>query len=153
MSRKYTVQLPATAVTGAITLIQIKTGAANSIRLLSCFISQSSTTTNAQQDVRIVRKSAAATVTAFTPIPLNPTDAAAAAVGGTSATGNNASAEGTNSVILFDDNFSLLTGWIYKPIPEEMVEAPGGAFIGVRFNVAPAASTTFKVTAAFEEFG
>jgi hypothetical protein len=153
MSRKYTVQLPATSVSGAITLIQIKAGTNNSIRLLSCFISQNSSTTNAQQNVRILRKSAAATVTSFTPIALNPTDAAAAAAGGTAATGNNASAEGTDGNVIFDDAFSILTGWIYKPIPEEMVEEKGAGIIAVKFNVAPTAAQTFKVTAAFEEFG
>src|SRR5262245_32137013 len=103
-SRVYKVALSAVSVSSAITLIQLKAGATVPLQLVRATISQSSSTTSTQQRVQINRKSAAATVTSSTPVILGPvTDPAASAVGGSSATGTNASAEGTDSGILFED--------------------------------------------------
>jgi len=145
--RTYTVRLPATSISTAITVIQIVAGTNQSIRLISGFLFQSTTTTNAQQRIQLLRKSVAATVTAQTPAPLDPSDTAAAATGGT-----NASAEGTDSTILLDEAFSLLTGWIWKPIPEEFVYAKGAGILAIKFPAAPAAQT-FEGELTFQEIG
>lgn len=146
--RSYTVRLPATSISTAITVIQIVAAATKSIRLISGFLFQTTTTTNAQQRIQLLRKSVAATVTAQTPALLDPGDTAAVSTGGI-----NASAEGTDSTIILDEAFSLLTGWIWKPIPEEFIYAPGADILAIKFPAAPAAAQTFVGELTFQEIG
>ena len=151
-SRTYVVSMIRVAVTGAITLIQIKTGATVPAQLLRAVIGQTSSTTSTQQAVQINRKSAAATVTSFTPLIKGPvTDPAASAVGGTSATGTNASAEGTDSNIIKNDVFNYLNGWLYLPTPKEWDFIDAASIIGLKFPVAPGSSVTITADVVFEE--
>jgi len=136
-----------TAVTGAITLVQIKAGATASLKILRAWCSQYNQTSSVMQDIVILRKSAAATVTSFTPLLTDPGDAASAAVGGTSATGINASAEGTDGDELIPDNFNVLNGWLWVPTPEERIIVPPAGILGLKFPTAPGSSMT--VTAGF----
>ena len=99
-------------------------------------------TTN-QQPVELIRKSVAATVTSFTPIVLRATDAAADAVGGTAATGTDASAEGTDGDIVHLDSFNILNGWFYVPVPEERITVAPSGIIALKFPIAPAAMDIF----------
>src|SRR4051812_49158155 len=115
MGRIYTVKLDKVSTTGPLTMIQLKSGA-NSV----CFINridwgQTASTTSAMANVQLTRKSAAATVTSFTPLLSDPGDGAAKAVGGTAATGITATAEGTNTDILENWTFNVLSGWTYLP--------------------------------------
>ncbi len=149
--RTYTIQIPPTLVTvagGARTLLQVTAGAVRSIRLLSAFLGQSGTTTNQQVRVRILRKTVSATVTAFTPAPMEPGDSAF-----TGTSGNNASAEGTDGTVLAEDVWSALSGWVYKPIPEEFIGAPGAGILAIKIPVALTADLTIEGYMTVEELG
>lgn len=151
-SRVYTVSMTRVAVTGAITLLQIKAGASVPLQIIRAIIGQTSSTTSTQQSVQLNRKSAAATVTSFTPIINGPsTDPAAAAVGGTSATGTNASVEGTDGNIVHQDVWNYLNGFLYLPTPKEYKFVDAGGIIGLKFPVAPGSSVTITADLVFEE--
>lgn len=152
MSGIYTVVYPATAVSTAITIIQIKAGAGGPLEILRAHVSQGLSETSTQEQINIVRKSAAATVTSFTPLKYNPADQAALAVGGTSATGTQATAEGTDTDILVSEGFNILNGWTWLPTPEERIFVPGGGIIALKFPVAPA-SFTVRAYIVFREIG
>jgi hypothetical protein len=148
----YHAEMPATAITAAKTLLQIKS--VNSpLEILEMRISQVTKTTSELLEVQILRKTAAATVTSFTPLELDTGGPAALAVGGTSATGYNASAEGTNGDILFKTHWNVLNGeFLYLPTPEDRIWVPPNGFIAVKLNTAPAASMTIICTAHFVEY-
>jgi hypothetical protein len=148
----YVVNFTNTAVTAAITLIQIKAAAAQPLQLIEVRFSQSSSTTSAQQRIQIARLSAASTVTSFTPLLENTIDPAAGAAGGTSATGVNASSEGTYGDILAEWDFNVLTGFLWQPALEDRIWVPGGGILGIRFPAAPGASTTYDGQAKFLEY-
>lgn len=148
----YYAEMPATAIAAAKTLLQIKAGAAP-LELLEFRLSQITKTTSELLEVQILRKTAAATVTSFTPLELQPAGPVALAVGGSSATGYNASAEGTNGDILFKSHWNVLNGeYVYLPVPEARIWVPQGGFIGIKLNTAPAASMTMILTALFQEY-
>lgn len=151
MGRFYAIKHEAIAVAGAITIIQLKAGPASICKIHRVMISQTGSTTSAMVRIQILRKSAAATVTSYTPLLLDAGDGAAKSVGGTSATGITASAEGTNSDILISDTFNALTGWLYLPVPEERIIVSAGGFLGVTFPANPA--LTITATLIFEEIG
>jgi hypothetical protein len=151
-SRLYTVSMTRVAVTGAITLIQILAASAVPLQIIRAEIGQTSSTTSTQQSVQLNRKSAVATVTSFTPILNGPTtDPAASAVGGTAATGTNASAEGTDTTIVRQGVFNYLNGWLFLPTPKEYPFVNPAGIIGLKLPVAPGSSTTFTADILFEE--
>ncbi len=151
--RVYTVLMANISVSGAITLCQVKPGV-SSIVLLRAKVSQSSSTTSAQVDVAIGTSTGAATVTSYTPKPHDLDGAAAKAVGGTTATGVNASGEGASQTDILRDSFNVLTGFEKIFVPEERIEVPGGGgtFLYLRFPSAPSA-TTFNAELTFGEIG
>lgn len=152
-SKVYVVSMTRVAVTGAITLIQIKAGATTPLQIIRATVAQSSSTTSTQLPVQINRKSAAATVTSFTPLTRGPSnDPAASAAGGASATGTNASAEGTDGAILVQDVWNYLNGWLFLPTPKEYPFVDAATFIGLKFPVAPGGSVTITSDLVFEEF-
>lgn len=150
----YTATMSAVSVSGAITLVQVKAGAAVPLRLLEVRVAQSGSTTSTMQRVRILRKSTAATVTSFTPLKFNPIDPAASAAGGTSATGTNASNENSgDGDVLVDDVFNILNGWLWVPVPQMQIWVPAAGMIGVKFPAAPAAALTVTASITWEELG
>lgn len=151
--RVYSVRMNKVAVTGAITLVQLKAGSSSICRILRAWCSQFNQTSSVMQDILILRKSAAATVTSFTPVLIDPGDAAANAAGGTSATGTNASAEGTDGDILVADNFNVLNGWLWVPTPEERIIVPPSGIVGLKFPDAPGSSMTVSAGFLFGEEG
>jgi hypothetical protein len=145
-------EMPSTAITAAKTLLQIKAGAA-ALELLEFRLSQVSKTTSELLEVQILRKSGAATVTSFTPLEMQPAGPAALAVGGTAATGYNASAEGTNTDILYKSHWNVLNGeYVYLPTPEGRIWVAQTGILGIKLNTAPAASMTMICTALFIEY-
>lgn len=151
-SRTYTVSMTRVSVSGAITLVQIKAGATVPLQIIRCRVGQTSSTTSTQQAIQMNRKSAAATVTSFTPLIRGPvTDPAASAVGGTSATGTNASAEGTDGNIIGQDVFNYLNGWLYLPTPKEWDFVDAAGIWALKLPVAPGSATTFTADVIFEE--
>lgn len=147
----YVVRLSPTALTTAKTLIQVKAGAGKLVIVEARFY-QSTKITGEQLVLQWLRKSAAATVTSFTPLKLNAGAPVALAVGGTAATGTNASAEGTDGDILDEDIFNVINGgWRDIPIPEGRIEVPQAGIIGLKLNTAPAASMTIGAKLTFVE--
>lgn len=152
-SRVYAVNITRVDVTGAITLMQVKAGASTPLQILRCAGGQSLSVTSTQQPIQINRKSGAGTVTAFTPLLLGPADdPAAKAVGGTSATGVNASGEGTDTDVLWQGVFNIVgEGWLYLPGEKERIFVPPGGILGVKLPIAPAASLRISGQVIFEE--
>ncbi len=151
MGRFYTIKHEAVAVSGAITIMQLKSGAASVCLVHRVSVSQTGSTTSAMVRIQILRKSAAATVTSYTPLLMDAGDGAAKAVGGTAATGITATAEGTDTDILISDTFNALTGWLYLPVPEERIKVGGAGILGVKFPANPALTITAQMV--FEEIG
>lgn len=148
----YSVFMNNVAVTGAITLVQIKPVTV-SIVLLRAWFNQSNITTSGQQRIQILLKTAAATVTSATPQPLYGSDQAAKSVGSTSGTGTNASGEGTDGNVIYPDAFNILTGWLWVPVPEERITIPAGVIVALKLPTAPGASTTVTAGFTFAEIG
>lgn len=136
------------AISTAITVIQVLAGAA-SLELLRCGISQGLSETSTMEHVQVLRKTAAATVTAFTPRRFNFNDPTALAVGGVNATGYTASAEGTDGEVLLDDGWNILNGWQWKS-GEDRIIVPQAGIIAMKFPVAPA-SATWRAYMVFAE--
>lgn len=149
----YIAYMNAVSVSGAITLVQVKAGTSRAVELLRVSVSQSGSTSSTMQRIQINRKSAAATVTSFTSLAMRNGDSAADAVGGTSATGTNATVEGTDTNILIVDTFNILNGWLWVPVPEERITLPAGGIIGVKFPAAPGAALTVTASIVFAEIG
>lgn len=133
------------SISTAITALQLKAGTNGPIEILRCSLTQSTSTTSAQVQAGLIRKSAAATVTtavAGTHLlkgnPINPTSDASL---GTAATGVTASAEGTNGELSIVRGFNVLNGWEWLPTPEERIFVPQGGIVALTFLNAPASAT------------
>lgn len=145
----YSVNANLTSWTGAKTLVQIK-AATKQLEIIRVEVTQTSSTTSAQTQVQLLRLSSTCTVTSFTPLLMDPAFAAATAVGGTSATGVNATAEGTAGDVLFRSGFNILNGFLWLPVPEERIKVPVGGFFGVKMPDA-VTSGTYNVNVIFGE--
>lgn len=128
----------------AITSLQLKAGSANAIEILRVWATQASNTTSAQTSCALLRKTAAATVTAAsagtTLTKQKAVTGTATAELGTAATGITATAEGTDGEILHVEGFNILSGFTYLPVPEERVIVPAGGIVALKFMDAPASS-------------
>lgn len=139
----YEVRNGGVSISTAITVIQIKAGA-SALEILRASIGQKGSTTSTIERIGLVRKSGAATVTSATPLKLGPGDPSSLAVGGTSATGITATAEGTDTDILVDECFNIVNGtWAWLPTPEERIRVPQGGIVGLKFLTAPGAQTWY----------
>lgn len=153
MARRYSVTLQQQAsIASAITLVQLKAGSTAICRIIKAWASQSTLTSSSQVSIALLRKSGAATVTSYTPRLIDPGDSAAAAVGGTSATGVNASGEGSNGDILVQASFNVLNGWLWVPVPEDRIIVAPSGIVGLTLITAPA-SSTWDAGIIFEEEG
>jgi len=157
-SRVYVVSMTRVAVTAAITLIQLKTGASCPSQIIRAVLGQTSSTTSTQQSIQLNRKvTTAATVTSFTPLTNGPiTDPASQMVSSTSGTGTNASAEGTDGNIVRQDVFNFLNGWLFLPTPKEYVFidaflATTQGLMALKFPVAPGSSVTITADVLVED--
>lgn len=149
----YQVRIAQTAQTAAKTLIQIKAGSSAALEILFARVYQITKTTSELLNMQLLRKSAAATVTTFTPLKFDPNDPASAAAGGTSATGTNASAEGTDGDVLVDGMWNVLNGeWIHMPVPEERIWVPAAGIVALKLNTAPLASMTIGAEIHYAEY-
>jgi hypothetical protein len=149
-SRVYSVPLTRQAVTGAITLIQLKAGASTPFELLRGELWQNSSTSNVQLPVQINRKSAVATVTPVTCKKHGPASDPTAAAEGTD-TGVNASAEGTDGDLLKAKDMNYLLGCEFVFTPPEWIFVAAAGIIAMKLPVAPAASVTLTGALLFRE--
>lgn len=153
----YVVRLAPTAQTAAKTLIQIKAGAA-AIEIISARIYQVTKTASELLNVQLIQYTGsptAGTVTSATPVPLNPSDPIALAVGGTTSTGTNASAEpsGGTTNIIDETDWNVLNGeWLYMPVPEARIRIAQTKLFGFKLNTAPAASMSIGAIVTFAEY-
>lgn len=139
-SGNYTVVRTNSALTGAITAIQVVTPANCAIQITRASASQGSMTASNPFGVIITEKSVAATVTSRTPDVLTDGMQASKCVGGTSATGIDASAEGTDATNPLWAEASNITGngVLYLPIPEERIGIGPSKIIALKHSVAGA---------------
>lgn len=144
----YSAKINLAAFTGAKTALQIKAGANNPVEILRVSVSQKGSTTSEQIQIQLLRKTAAATVTSLTPLKLNP--GAPAAGTDTTATGSNASAEGTDGDVLIQEGFNILNGFLYLPVPEERILIPANGIFAVKFPDT-VTSGTYNVEVIFGE--
>ena len=122
------------------TVVQVAPPAAHVIDVLKASLGQSNYLTSSMQTIGLATTTAAATVTSATPVPLNAGSVASSCVGGTSATGREASAEGTTIVILETEDFNTLSSWRYEPVPERRPRITPALFLALRLISAPASS-------------
>ena len=147
MGVRYTVFDPGTAYTAARSVLEVTADTVHVLRLLRAHITQESLTTDDRVRARILRKTAAGTGTSRTPLAL---DASGGTFGGTAR--SNMTAEGTPSDVLWQEGFSILTGFFWTATdPDEIIIGPGG-IIALDID-APAASTTFNALMEFEVLG
>ena len=144
--RAYVARLDATAVTGAITLIQVTAPSTSGLHLLRAWCSQSSSASATQLPIELVRKTATVTGSAFTPLALDENDPAAS-----STVLVNASAEGTDGNILIREAWDYLNGWLWVPTPDDRIAVKASGIIALKFPVAPAASVTIQAGLVFGE--
>lgn len=135
--RLYTVNLVAVTINTAITVIQVKAGATNPLWVVRFFIGQRGAATSLMEKIQLLRKTGAATVTSFTPLLGDQDDPAAKAVGGTTATGINGTAEGTDSDVLITRPFNIQTGYEFIPTSIEQFKVQPGGIIALKFPIAP----------------
>lgn len=153
-SGAYAVYINGLSVSTAKTLVQIKAGSLRAVCLVRGWLAQSTSTSSGQLRIQLNRKTTAATVTSFTPIKLAPGAGAADAVGGTSATGTNATSEGTDGEILLPDVCNVLTGWLWVPTPEDRIIVPAGGIVALKLPSAPPdPPMTFSGGLMFMEIG
>jgi hypothetical protein len=148
----YSVRLTPTSISAAKTLIQIKTGAAP-VEIIRVRVTQSTLTAIAYWNLQLKRSSAAATVTSFTPLKYNPNDPISLAVGGTAATGVNASVEGTDTDIDDETQWNVINGeWVHLPVPEERIWIPQSSIWGVKLNTAPSVASLVGAIVVYREW-
>jgi len=138
------------SVSTAITVMQLKAGTSAGFEIIAASVTQRGSTTSAQEEISIVRKSAAATVTTAvvgTHIFLGDPNASNPNLSlGTSATGVIGTAEGTDGDIIYREGFNVLNGWQYIPVPEGRIWVPPAGIIASKFTTAPAAQNwTFMI--------
>jgi hypothetical protein len=149
----YEAQMQNVSVSTGITLIQVLAGAA-ALDILRVEVSQGNSTLVAQnmQRFQILRKTAAATVTSFTPLKHDTLSTASLAIGGTAKTGTNASAEGTDGDVLVDVAFHVYMNYTWIPVPEERIRVPQGGIIAIKFPAAPANALNVNARIVWREY-
>jgi hypothetical protein len=150
----YTLKNNGVSISTAISVIQLKLGTNGPAELLRASQTQGTSTTSSQIAAKIVRKTAAATVTAAvagtTLLKQNPINPASDASLGTAATGITASAEGTDGEAPIERGHNILNGWEWLPTPEERELVPQAGIVALKNSVAPP-SATYYAEIAFRE--
>ena len=142
----YVAHLDNTAVTGAITLIQINAPATASLEILEAWVDFNSVTSAAIR-VQLLRVTTAGTGTSFTPIQLVGRTLAA----GATAT-NNHTVEASVGDILRMRVVNYLSGLHYLPTPQSAIIVPPSGRLALRLPTAPAASVNITAGIIWREF-
>jgi hypothetical protein len=147
-SGAYSVVRSNVATTTAITVIQVTVPAAAAIDIIRAWGGQGSSTTSAATGLGLIRKTAVATVTSRTPDLLSDGMQASKCVGGVSATGITATAEGTDAAnYLWHEGLNIVgNGALYLPVPEERISMGPSDTIGLKHSVAPSGNWIHGVT-------
>lgn len=160
MSREYVLSgSNITVANQPVTLAFLNPGANASLEILRAWVSQSSSTTSAQQRVQLnTQVSAFPTLVSATPSKLKQSDPSSSITGGTTGAagtcGINASAEGAGAkTILLPDVFNILSGWLWVPTPEERIilNAGSSSGLGLHLPAAPTALTGWNFGIVYRE--
>jgi hypothetical protein len=132
----------AVSQTTAKILVQVAVPTNGFIQITRMWIENADVEASQQTQGEVVRLSAAATVTSFTPLKKgSPGQGASGCVGGTSLTGVNASTAGTVTDTFMPRGFNVLQGWEWIAANEmDRIAVPGGGFIGLRLAATVAAT-------------
>ncbi len=158
--REYSVSVGGiTLVNAVVTLAFINPSATIGVEILRCWVSQSANATSAQQRVQLVTQvTAFPTLTSTTPAKLKLSDPASGITGGTAGAagtaGTNASAEGAGAkIVLLNDAFNVLNGWLWLPTPSETIILGAGAAsgFGLYFPVAALTLTNWTCGIIYRE--
>ena len=157
--REYSISTGGATVSGTTTLIYVlnKAAVASNLEFLRWWVSQSGSTTSAQQRVQLALNSGTGvTVTAFTPTKMKEQDTASIIVSSTNGAagtcGINATVETTRTA-WWEDAFNVLNGWLHVPTPAETHVHPASAASGVTMYlpVAPSSLSNWAWGAVMRE--
>lgn len=160
MSREYVVSGGGiTLANQAVTLVFINPGTTASIEILRAWASQSGSTTSAQQRIQFnTQVTVFPTLVSATPAKLKISDPVSLITGGTAGAagtcGINASAEGAGAkIVLHQDSFNVLNGWLWVPTPAETIIMNAGAAsgFGLHLPVAPSSLTNWQFGVVYRE--
>lgn len=151
MGRMYTVSVSAVAVTAAQDLFELASADDHPLILHGIFIGQSSDTDSEQIRVSINRTTGSPTSGSGGSAPTpRPTDPSGSAAGFASEINNTTPISGGTQVVLHEDSFNVLNGWVYLPTPEMRLKCAGNQWLTVNIT-APVDSLTVNATAYVEE--
>lgn len=146
-----------TSVGVAITAVQYAASSTNTAVVLGYSVSQSGSTTSAMDQIKLLRKTAGATVT-LGAVGTNVFDFTGNATSGagtfrgtlsTSGTGVVASAEGTDGDVILQDNFNVLGGFTFTAQPNARIWVPVSGIIALKLKSVVA--LTYDVTLIISE--
>lgn len=147
LGRPYTV-MASGPLSASVNLMQVTAPSTMLLEIVRAWVMQSTSTTSAQTDVILVRKTvAASTGTTATPVELEPGGAAATFTAISAATTN-----GTDGDIMYGEGFNVLNGWLYVPVPEERIIVPPSGILSLKFPSTPP-STTYRYGITLREIG
>ena len=130
----YQASMNAVSQTTAKILVQVAVPTNSFIQVTRVWVENADVEVSNQMQIEVVRLSAAASVTTFTPLKKGSTgQGASACVGGASATGTNATTAGTVTDTLNVRGANVLQGWEWIAANEmDRIGVAGGGFIAVR---------------------
>lgn len=135
---EYTVEGERQVIASAITILELTAPATGMLEILRAWCNQSTSAASAQTGIQVLRKSATITGAATPPVP-RPT------LEGYPASGMTvkwlATAEGTDGVVIHEEGFNMINGFLWIPVPEERVWVRPSGIIALKFPVAPTSAT------------
>ena len=166
MSREYVLPLKKLTMTSSSpnTYLFINNGSGSgfpTLEVLRMYLSQSGTTTSAQQDVQVYTQvTTFPTLTSVSLSPLSSLDPASKIVGSTTGAagtaGVNASGEGTGAkTVIWADNFNNLNGWLWVATPAETYKLANGQAngFGVGVVTTPSSVASWSGGIVYRELG
>lgn len=147
--RVYTATTEIAAVAAAQTLLTVAAPADQVLVLLRAWISQLDLVVSEMLKVQIQRASVPGTGTAILPERHATTDST---FGGTVLEDHSVEPTFTGRE-LENEQFNVLNGWIYVPMPEDRIWIPRAGILGLRLATAPSAATTISAALVFGEVG
>ena len=161
--RVYSISFSNSTLTAAMPVFFINpkaNGAGSGVRILSIRLSQSGSTTSAQERLQLYTQvSTFPTMVSATPASMQSDDPASGITGGTAGAAGTAGVTGTaagggTKTPILADAFNVLNGWLYVPVPEERPEMNTLATVtgmGLWFPAGPATLTGWSGTLVYEE--
>jgi hypothetical protein len=146
----YSAAFTGEAVTGASDFFELTCPADAAVRILSCRIGQTTEEGDAAAEMSPILMArytgANGDGTGITPLPLEGPGTAGTVVRGPGT-------EGVTKTLFFADAFNVQAGWLYQPIPEEMIVMSPGEDIAIYNTKSYNDSITFHGVLVFEEIG